>query len=344
MQQLAQQFSHPVIAANYEADFMAPLERISWRSKSPEDNSSLLSVSAGSLDSSTLNQSREDLFELDQLAAATNSSTSSSKSPSQQYQYQQLDETPQQTPGSSNGSQNMMLGGATKLPTVSVTGTSGEGVLNGNDTRFIGSNGCERVMDARQTQQNTQFMSSCSSSSSSCGNIVGHHQTITTSSNRVQMSAFTNRTQYAADRFQTLYSSANVRVRVMPLSVSQDSFVVHQQQIMAATMSNGSCSQQLIMNKVIGDSCTLTRGIVATAAGSGEEEVKVQNQETDEGEDVVKVEEQEELPPKLPEKQRKNSSRDRHKSIYDNMSPTRAGGAAPQNCDEVDNAVELRDK
>ncbi|XP_055682871.1 guanine nucleotide-releasing factor 2 isoform X2 [Lutzomyia longipalpis] len=57
-------------------------ERSSWRSKSPEDNSSLLSASAGSLDSA-LNQSREDdilepLLEMDQMARATNSASSSS--------------------------------------------------------------------------------------------------------------------------------------------------------------------------------------------------------------------------------------------------------------------------
>ncbi|XP_059619002.1 guanine nucleotide-releasing factor 2 isoform X2 [Phlebotomus argentipes] len=57
-------------------------ERSSWRSKSPEDNSSLLSASAGSLDSA-LNQSREDdilepLLEMDQMALATNSASSSS--------------------------------------------------------------------------------------------------------------------------------------------------------------------------------------------------------------------------------------------------------------------------
>ncbi|GAB0095924.1 Ras-like guanine nucleotide exchange factor [Sergentomyia squamirostris] len=57
-------------------------ERSSWRSKSPEDNSSLLSASAGSLDSA-LNQSREDdilepLLEMDHMARATNSASSSS--------------------------------------------------------------------------------------------------------------------------------------------------------------------------------------------------------------------------------------------------------------------------
>lgn len=343
LQQLQQQFSHPVIAAQLETDFMAPLERTSWRSKSPEDNLSLLSASAGSLDSSTLNHSREeDLFELDPLAAT--SSTSSSKSPSQ-YQYLQLDET-QQTPGSG---QPMALGCGKGLPTVSVTGTSGEGLINGNDTLY-GSFSCEndeRVVETRhlQTQQqSTQFMSN-----------LGHNFTTTTTtssssaaasamcSNRTQMCTQTftaNRTQYA-DRFQTLYASANVRVRVMPLSVSQDSFVTatrHQQQMMACSsstmLSNGDCSQ--IMKQMIGDSCTLTpRGTAAAESGEGPTEVKVQN--ADEAESPAADEE----PPKLPEKQRKHSNRDRHNSFYENSSATKGVGG---NCDEVDNSVELRDK
>lgn len=319
-QQLQQQFSHPVIAANLEAEFMAPLERVSWRSKSPEDNSSLLSISGCSLDSSTLNQSREeDLFELDQLATTT---TSSSKSPSHQFQYQQLEETP--PPGCGRTQPPVKF-----LPTVSVTGASGEGVSNGMDAR-LGSFSCEngqtfRVMETRQQQQH-------------------HSQTQNTqfSSNRMQISSqqtFTNRQQYV-DRFQTLYSSANVRVRVMPLSMSQDSFVT------ATTMSsfsNGSCSQ--LMSQVIDDSCTLSRG---TAAGEeSATEVKLQNQEEDQEETPTNRKADEEAveePPKLPEKQRKNSNRDRHKSVYDNMSPTRGVGGPMQSCDDVDSAVELRDK
>lgn len=68
---LQQQSSYPILDSQannqQEMNILASEERSSWRSKSPEDNSSLLSASAGSLDSSTLNQSRdEDLFELEQ--------------------------------------------------------------------------------------------------------------------------------------------------------------------------------------------------------------------------------------------------------------------------------------
>lgn len=118
-----------------------------------------------------------------------------------------------------------------------------------------------------------------------------------------------NRHEFQADRFQTLYNSANVRVRVMPLSVSQDSFV-SRTATHTVMMSNG--------HLMTSDSCTLTntRGI---AAGGGDE--KVQNQDSVEEETLR--EEQVEEPPKLPEKQRKNSSK---------------------NCDVVDGCVELRDK
>lgn len=127
----------------------------------------------------------------------------------------------------------------------------------------------------------------------------------------------------------------------MPLSVSQDSFVTatrHQQQMMACSsstmLSNGDCSQ--IMKQMIGDSCTLTpRGTAAAESGEGPTEVKVQN--ADEAESQAADEE----PPKLPEKQRKHSNRDRHNSFYENSSPTKGVGG---NCDEVDNSVELRDK
>lgn len=336
--QLHQQFSHPAVAAALEADFMAPLERTSWRSKSPEDNSSLLSVSAGSLDSSTLNQSRdEDLFEMEQLVAT--SSTSSSKSPSQ-YQYQQLEEAPAVL--------TQLVGG--RLPTLSVTGIGGEapqpggGLVNGNnDTRYVFSsqqngqmssaavlvtaNGEGRMNRLTETQYHQQHLQQ------------SHQQnTFMSTANRMQIctQTFTNRTQYA-DRFQTLYSSANVRVRVLPLSLSMDGgggggLRGPQSHSQLSLGSNGACGGQLM--SPVGDSYTLARPeeepleeVKDHGAGRGEE-----------------------LPPKLPEKQRKNSNRDqRKKSIYDNMSPGGSGGGGSgggvsPNCDAVDGTVELRDK
>lgn len=352
MQLLQQQFSHPVVvaaaAANLEAEFMAPLERTSWRSKSPEDNSSLLSVSAGSLDSSTLNQSREeDLFEMDQLAAT--SSTSSSKSPSQ-FQYQQLEEQQQGV--------NQLAG---RLPTVSVTGTGGEGLMNGNanDTRYFvsgGGGGGEngevlvtttttttgsnntRITETRHHQQHQNtFTQSSVSMSTRMQQQQQHQQTFTNS-----------RTQFS-DRFQTLYSSANVRVRVLPLSVSQDGFLgttaTRQQQQLTLLGMNGNCGQ-LMSHVAIGDSCTLTR----RAEVEGQEE-KVQNRAEEEQNRDEEGQSTEEDPPKLPEKQRKNSTSSRHKSVYDNMSPRKGGGGEgatvttmTSDCDAVDSAVEFRDK
>lgn len=316
--QLHQQFSHPAIAANLEAEFMAPLERMSWRSKSPEDNSSLLSVSAGSLDSSTLNQSREeeeeDLFESDQLAGS-----SSSKSPSQ-YQYQPLEETTSVTVSTG------------RLPTVSVTGAGGDGATNGNDSRcgvfngeltttIIGSNNTI-ITETSQRTQNTFTQSISSSSLANSVSRTMHQQTLS------------SRTQ-----FQTLYSSANVRVRVLPLSVSQDGFLAtsrqlqqQQQHFQQISSMVGGVNGQLT-SQFVADSCTLSR--IAAREGEDMEQKVLNVQEGGEAED--------EEPPKLPEKQRKNSNRDRHKSVYDNMSPTKGQGTS-SNCDSVDGTVELRDK